>query len=802
MNEKTLKLLEFDIIRSRTAACALSEEAATKILSEDALKDNTQIRILKEYVAACLKRMYSGDEEKRESIPDISGILPKLDVEGLSLEIEEAYALAIFVERGETLKNWIGRSSSLPGEMQNPLGLITQEIPDCRIVASDVFKILDREGNLRDLPEFQAYRRRIQALSKDIESTGARYTSNDETRRMLQSMVPSQRDGRMVLAIKANFRGRIKGIVHEVSSTGQTLFIEPEEVVEKNNELLIEKRRLDAEIRRVLRELTVRIAGKYEDLKTFHQNIIFLETIRARSRYGFETRGVFAKEAEAICLKKARHPLLGSKAIPLDFNLEEDKRTVIITGPNTGGKTVALKTAGLLAMMNQFGLPLPVEEGTTLTFFDGVYADIGDEQSISQSLSTFSSHMTNIADILSLAGKNSLVLLDELGSGTDPQEGSAIAMALMDHLIESQTRLIITTHHGILKNYGYTRQGADNASMEFDGKTLAPTFRIVMGVPGESRALDIAERNGLPKEIVDKARNYLAEEQADISALIDGLRKKHRELDAAKDAGRIEEEKLREKRRKTDLKELSLRQKELQLKTQSAGNLRRLLEESRKQLENLVRELKEGEINREKTLKVKEFLSDLEDSVKAQNDELEREEMDLRREQLGIEAEALYNNKSHKSLEAGMEVLAGESRSRGRILRQDKKGKKGKAWIVEIGSLKMSFSEEELFPLANQKQVRVPAANWAADLTPAEPLRMELNLLGLRVEEALELLRKQIDAASLAGLQEFSVVHGKGDGILQKAVHEYLRAEKTVADYSFSRPELGGFGRTEVSLSH
>jgi DNA mismatch repair protein MutS2 len=398
--------------------------------------------------------------------------------------------------------------------------------------------------------------------------------------------------------------------------------------------------------------------------------------------------------------------------------------------------------------------------------------------------------------------------LDELGSGTDPEEGCAIAMALIDHLMEKQTKLIVTTHHGILKNYGYTRMGAENASMEFDGKTLAPTFRIVMGIPGESRALDIAERNGLPMEIMTKARNYLAEEQADISALIEGLRKKHRELDAAKDAGKVEEEQLREERRKADLKELRLRQKELQLKTQSAGSLHRLLEESRKQLENLVRELKEGEISRDKTLKVKEFLSNLEDSVNAKTAELEREERGLREDRRRLEMETdqsghSQNQKIHGVLEPGMEVLAGDSRTRGRIVRQDKKGKKGNAWIVEIGSLKMSFNETDLVPLeaSGEKSTAIPAAKWAADLAPAEPAHFELNLLGMRVEEALEVLRKQIDAAVLAGLQEFSVVHGKGDGILQKAVHGYLRAEKTVADYYFSRPELGGFGRTEVSLN-
>jgi DNA mismatch repair protein MutS2 len=789
MNEKTVKLLEFDAIRSRVAACALSEEAAKFILADIPKLDQEETIVLKSLVSAALDRINEADSEKRDSIPDISSLVPKLGVEGAILEIDEAYALGIFIERGEALKAWLGKT-----ETPTPLTVLLSELPGCASVSAEIFRILDKEGKLRDLSEFRDIRRRIQTLTRDLETAGMKYTGNDETRRMLQSGVPSQRDGRMVLAIKANYRGRIKGIVHEVSSTGQTLFVEPEEIVEKNNELLIENRRLDAEIRRVLREMTGRISASHENIAKFHKGIVHLETLHARARYGFETRGKFAAldPNGALILKKARHPLLGAKAVPLDFSMNGNTRTVIVTGPNTGGKTVALKTAGLLALMNQFGLPLPIDEGSCLPVFDGVYADIGDEQSISQSLSTFSSHMTNIANICSIAGEKSLVLLDELGSGTDPEEGSAIAMAILDHLIEKRSRLITTTHHGILKNYGYTREGVENASMEFDGKTLSPTFRIVMGIPGESRAVDIAARNGLSADIVAKARTYLAEEQADISVLINGLREKHRELDAATQAGKAEEQRLREDRRKADLKELRLRQKELHLKTEGAGSLRHLLEESRKQLENLVREVKEGELTREKTLKVKEFLSDLEASVKAENADLEKEEDDLAEERRRLEDEG---SRPQLALEPGAWVKAGNRGGRGRIIRADKKG----AWVVELGALKMSFAEKDLIPIPSPKEEIKPLIS-AADLAPSPPVQIELNLRGMRLEEALEALRQQVDAAVLSGLHEFSVVHGKGDGILQKGVHDYLRREKSVADYYFSRPEMGGFGRTEVKL--
>jgi DNA mismatch repair protein MutS2 len=831
MNEKTLKLLEFDAIRSGVAALALSEEAGRIVLTEEPMQDREETIKLKSMVSAVTERMSSSGGEKRDSLPDIKTLLAKLEVEGAVLETDEAYAIGVFIERAEALRQWLlkpfspevggHRYDNLPGE--ELLSIAARELPACAEIASEVFKVLDHDGNVRDLPEFRDIRRRIRTLQKDIESTGSRYAKNEETRRMLQSDLPSQRDGRLVLAVKANFRGRIRGIVHEVSSTGQTIFVEPEEVVEKNNDLLIENRRLEAEIRRVFRELTGRIASYRENLQAFHYGIIFLETLRARARYGFERKGLFAMDSPAsseskdsteaggkLILKQARHPLLGSKAVPLDLAMLGGIRTVIITGPNTGGKTVALKTLGLLAMMNQFGLALPAAEGTVLPVFDGVYADIGDEQSLSQSLSTFSGHMTNIADIIGRSTSRSLVLLDELGSGTDPEEGSAIAMAILDHFIEAKTRLIVTTHHGILKNYGYTREGVENASMEFDSRTLSPTFRIVMGIPGESRAVDIAARNGFPVPLVNAARSYLDEERSDVSALITGLKEKHKELDEAAEAGRMEEKRLLEERRQADLKELRLRQKELQLRSGEAGSLRALLGESRKTLENLVREVKEGELSREKTLKVKEFLSGLEERVLAEDAELERERLALAEERGRVEESSPAASAKETVFAPGMEILAGESRARGHILRQDKKGS-GSApasWIVEIGSLKMSFCEKDLVPAAarNMSPAKGVANNaakntsWAADLAPSSPIDLELSLLGMRLPDALDALTRQIDAAVLGGLREFAVVHGKGDGILSKGVHDYLKKDPRVADYYFSRPEVGGFGRTDVVL--
>lgn len=813
MNERSLRLLEFDEIRSRVASRALSEEAARLILTDLPSLDSQKALSLKSLVTEIYNKYNLLADEPREYLPTIGPVLEKLRIEGSSLDLDEAYALGLFIQRGRHFIQWL-RVSDRDKQEEGPLLSILNSIPDCTPVETELFKILDRDGNLRDLPELREIRNRLQNLHKELDLITSRYTNSEESRKMLQSEVPSQRDGRIVLAVKANFKGRIKGIVHEVSSTGQTIFVEPEDIIEKNNEIVFQEQRLAAEIARILRELTSRIAVHRDDLLQFHSQIIYLETLRARSRYSWESHGVFAQDVSGdtpgpLKIVQGRHPLLGSKAVPIDLAMDSDTRTVIITGPNTGGKTVTLKTVGLFILMNQFGLALPAAEGTTLPLVDGIFADIGDEQSISQSLSTFSGHMTNISSIIADASSKSLVLLDELGSGTDPEEGSAIAMALLDHFIETGCRVLVTTHHSILKNYGYSKPGVQNASVDFDSRTLSPTYRIIMGVPGESRALEIAARNGLPQNIVAKAQSYLDEERTDVSALIAGLKEKHRELDRAVRDREEEARRLREERRKADLRELRLRQKELELKQQGLGEFKRLLQESRKKLENLVKEIREGELTRDKTVAVKDFLSSLEKQVQDADSSLAAEEQLLRETATRLDSEAAGETETRGKIQksqkirpasaqqfaSGTEVFYGPGKQRGVLIRQAKKG----YWIVELGSIKMTLPESELQFAAPQKQQKVQVLTQV-DLAQTAPPSLELNLRGYRLENALEALRKQIDGATLSGLYEFSVIHGKGDGILQRGVHEFLKQHPLVADYYFARPEEGGFGKTLVFL--
>ncbi|MCL2558028.1 MAG: Smr/MutS family protein [Treponema sp.] len=800
--QKTRKLLEFDEILQRLAQGSMSEEAAAIIREEIPCADPLAVEKTKELVKAAMALIGEGGEPRR-SLPSIGFLLPKLGVEGASLELDEACAIGLFAERGEELRKWLS---------QNPLFQETLGAPpDCAPVATAVFKVIDKEGNMRDLPELRAIKQRIRGLKTALDSAVSRYAARDEVRHMLQSAVPSQRDGRIVLAVRANFRGRIRGIVHEVSASGQTIFVEPEEAIEKNNDIIIETKNLAAEIRKILLNLTCAISERRFDLKAFHLAIIAAEIILTKARYSLETSANFAISGDdaKVSLSQARHPLLRT-AVPIDLTMKKgsidgaDARALIITGPNTGGKTVTLKTLGLLAMMNQIGLAIPAAEGSALPVFDGIFADIGDEQSIGQSLSTFSAHIANIAGIIKHCASRSLALLDELGSGTDPQEGCAIAMAVLDCLIEKRATLLVTTHHGILKNYGYTRAEVENASVEFNSDTLSPTYRIITGIPGESRALEIAERNGLARGIVARARLYIDEGHSDVSALIGGLKDKHRELDALGAQARLEEAHLHEERRKSDLKELRLKQKELELKAGFAGGARLLLDESRKTLENLVRELREGEITREKTLKVNEFLKNLALAAEAESALVDEERRSLATQTQRLKRETARSPGDCAAANGappfapGMEVFAGEARRRGTIARKDKKSAGGTTWIVEIGSLKISLPESELEPAAPSPPPRAQISG--VDYASSPTARAELRLLGMRMDEAREALRRQIDAAALCGLKTFGVIHGKGEGILQKGVHEMLKNDPAVEDYFFAHPELGGFGRTEVVL--
>ena len=450
---------------------------------------------------------------------------------------------------------------------------------------------------------------------------------------------------------------------------------------------------------------------------------------------------------------------------------------LIITGPNTGGKTVSLKMVGLLALMNQFGMEIPAAEGSALPLFDEIFADIGDEQSIEQSLSTFSAHIGNLSQIVRRATPRSLILLDELGAGTDPQEGVALAMALLDHFLAAGCLVLVSTHHGILKNYGATRPGAQNASMGFDRQTLGPTYRILMGVPGESHALEIARRSGLPESVLSSAASYLDDERTDISRLVSNLAERHHKLVKAEEEHEALAHDLREKWRTTDLKALTLRQKELELRRHGLKELRDFLGEARREWDAL----------REKGgapggADFGRFAAGIQERIAREESRIEQE------------GEALLPAQTFEPRE-GLDVVIVRTGRRGKVVRRDK----GKRWVVETETLRLSLLPGEMRPAEDAGASPLVTVSYTA-ASPMDPPVLELHVRGMRLDEAMRLVEKQIDAALIHGLREFSIVHGKGEGILRTAIHAYLRNLNVVADFRFSAPEEGGFGKTIVTL--
>lgn len=826
MEEKTLDELDYTRIKEIIAGFAVSEEGKDSLLNRMPLTNLSEYDFLKNLSREWALCINSSIAISVSSWPVVSPLFGILKTTGASLDLDELYALGLFCNSQKKITDSIKSNSAELG-LKN-LSKLVSKMPDLSGAHKIIFSIINTDGQLKDLPSIREIQRKIASIKTEIDSMIHKYTIDSSISKALESTVPVLRANRQVLAVKASQKNIIKGIVHEVSQTGQTVYIEPDDVVKRNNDLIEEEYKLNEEIKRILTEATAELSEFTDAFKENLPQMILLDTTRAAARWGCDVNACYAlnchiaksdsdKDSEPPLLLGARHPLLGTKAVPVDIRFSTGKNVLIITGPNTGGKTVTLKTFALFCLLNQSGFPVPALEGTRLPLFKEIFCDIGDEQSLDQSLSTFSGHMKNIAHALDKATEDSLVLLDELGSGTDPQEGSAIAMAVLDTLIERKSFVLVTTHHGVLKNYGYTNPSCINASVEFNDTTMTPTYRLIMGVPGESHALDIAQKSGLSDKIISKAKSYINTEQADVSTLIKGLNAKHAEVDALIQSFKEKEEHMNRKIEKTSNREQNIKRREHDLKIAENKKELSFLKESRKRLENLVRTLKEGEITREKTLAVKDFINDLTSSIETHTQILEAEERNLneydKKKNDSVKNAQGKKEPAKKKLEPGMEVLAGTSRNRGTLVKEEKSG----MWVVQFGTLRMTMKESDLvavqknnepykpsisIDLASKEEVHSNFSDFAPSLSgiPTDHPVFELRLLGMRVEEALKVLERQLDLCAMQNFHEFSVIHGKGTGALQQAVIEYLSEYPGVIEFKFAPPEDGGSGKTYVRM--
>ncbi|OXM86694.1 endonuclease MutS2 [Paenibacillus rigui] len=607
--------------------------------------------------------------------------------------------------------------------------------------------------------------------------------------KMLQDNLVTIRNDRYVLPVKQEYRSHFGGMIHDQSASGATLFIEPEAVVQLNNRVRELKLKEEAEVEKILRMLTALVAEVTEELLANLESLGELDFIFARAGLAHEMKATLPilNDRGFIKIKRGRHPLIPQdKVVPLDMELGNRYTTIIVTGPNTGGKTVSLKTIGLLSLMAMSGMFVPAEEGSQLCVFDAIYADIGDEQSIEQSLSTFSSHMTNIIRILKDMTPKSLVLLDELGAGTDPAEGSALAIALLEYIHRMGCRIIATTHYSELKAYAFDRQGIINASMEFDIATLSPTYRLLVGVPGRSNAFAIAERLGLAKPIIDHARGEVGEEDQRVESMIATLEENRLTAEAERQTAEQLRREVESLRAKLEAEQQRFAEQRERMFERAEQEAREAVAKARREADEIITELRR--IKREEALGVKDHqLSDAKRRLDQAVPELRSKKS----------ADRSAKSKPDK-LEAGDEVLVTSLRQKGHIVDiiNDTEA------TVQLGIMKMKvqLADLELVKAASTAVKKPQQTAASVKRTRDENVRMELDLRGSNIEESIIEVDRFLDESYLANLGQVYIIHGKGTGVLRTGIQEFLRKHKHVKSYRIGNYNEGSTGVTVVEL--
>ncbi|MFQ3536851.1 MAG: endonuclease MutS2 [Aggregatilineales bacterium] len=709
---------------------------------------------------------------------------------GIILEPHTLLDIRATLRRATTLKRMLTRLRS-----QFPmLAGIAERLEECVALQAEISRVLDDAGNINDAasPKLAIIRRDMRAASERLQSRLQSLITNPNYVKYLQEQLITQRNGRYVIPLRAEHKGKIPGIVHDQSSSGATLFIEPLVTVELNNAVRELQLAEEDEIRRILRELSALVSHEGEFITRTVEGLAHLDMVFAKAQYAAQLRAAPPKLVSfqprtdsphpgcTIKLEGARHPLLDpEKVVPIDLILDEKTYILVITGPNTGGKTVALKTVGLLAMMAQCGLHIPTNPGAELSVFEGIFADIGDEQSIEQSLSTFSAHMTNTIRILERATPRSLVILDELGAGTDPSEGSALARAILLHLLERGITTLVTTHHPELKVFSQQQAGVRNASVEFDLQTLRPTYRLIVGLPGRSNALAIATRLGLPASIIEMARSLIGVEELITDDLLNELQQTREETRLAREAALAQRQQaenlVRELRERVEATE----KERADILAQARRVAERELENVRKEIRKLRHALQSAGQSAEAVKRLEAAAFDVQPNLEAPAisppniPDLEDEPPTYR---LGETVWVLPLNSEGQISEIGasdVEVTVGRLRVRAKLDEIERRGKAS-------GSVR------------EKRREKLPERGPSPGL--------ELDLRGARVEESLERVEEYLDAAYLAGLPFVRIIHGKGTGALRKAIRQALEGHPLVSRYQRGDESEGGDGVTVVNL--
>ncbi|MEB2287176.1 MAG: endonuclease MutS2 [Anaerolineae bacterium] len=799
MNEKSAQTLELPKILERLArhtAFSASRELALALTptphldeAQERLQETSEARLL---LASHDHITVGGARDVR---PDVLAA-----ERGVLLEPQTLLDIRATLRQATTLHRFIGRLGS-----QFPrLADIAERLEECTALQHEIARVLDETGEILDSasPKLATVRREMRIAFDRLQDKLHNIINNTNNATYLQEKLITQRHGRYVIPLKAEFKGRIPGIVHDQSSSGATLFIEPLSTVELNNawrELQLEE---ENEIRRILRELSDLVGHEARYIIRTVETLALLDLAFAKAKYA-EAIEAAAPElvgfsdaphphpGSTIHLLRARHPLLDPKTVvAIDVEMDEQTYVLVITGPNTGGKTVALKTVGLLALMAQCGLHLPAAPGSRLTVFRDIFADIGDEQSIEQSLSTFSSHMTNIIGILDEADHESLVILDELGAGTDPAEGAALARALLNDLVGRGITTLVTTHHPELKIYSHETPGVQNASVEFNLKTLAPTYRLVVGLPGRSNALAIAERLGLPRRITEGARGLLTEDDLIADDLLDELHKKREETRRAAEASVRSFSAVEELRAELRGRLESIEDERRAVLAQAREEAQQELEALRAEMRRLRKRLSAAAQPLDVIRQVEGEVKELEDGITFVPGPAEslRDDEEPPRFRLGDLVWVSSINAEGQITEIGedeAEVMVGRLRLRARL--------------DDLSARSQTESKRDK-KKRTVSRVRGASASAAEVTTKVASPGLELDLRGQRIEDAVPALEDYLDAAYMAGLPFVRIIHGKGTGALRVAIRDRLHGHPLVGRYQTGQPKEGGDGVTVVSL--
>ncbi len=787
MKNRHHRALELDKVLSMLSSYASAQDSKEMALN---LKPETNITIAKGELkktedAYILLAKFGGPSFG--SIKNVNNSLARANAGGV-LTMRELLDIGENLRVIRSLHEWRSRQSD---EATYSIDVYFGSLRPNQYLESKISSSITSEEEMSDnaSPALADIRRKMKQQASRIREKLDGILRSQAYQKCLQDAIVTQRNGRFVVPVKSEFRGQIAGLVHDTSSSGATVFVEPMAVVEANNEIRVLQGKEQDEIERILSELSAETGSYADEIKYSYEAALEINLIFAKAQLAYKMKASVPElnDTGITILKKARHPLLDSKkVIPVDIKLGEAFDTLVITGPNTGGKTVSIKTLGLLTLMAMCGLMIPVADGSKVCVYKKVFADIGDEQSIEQSLSTFSSHMVNIVNIMKDADDESLVLIDELGAGTDPVEGAALAMSILERLKLQGAKIAATTHYAELKAYALDTPGVENGSCEFDVNTLRPTYRLLIGVPGRSNAFAISEKLGIESSVIDRAKELVSSENVRFEDVVDTLEERRLEMEKERKVAeklRLENEALKRKTEERLAGIEKLREKEIQ---RAKSEAMRLVENSRREANALI-------------IEIEKLKKELKNQTNA--DKLNEMRSKLRKGLSGVDAAADPvmdgtddGYELSRPLQVGDSVRLAGMGSEGKVLATpDNKG------YVEIqtGSMKMRVKVSDLRLIEKKKEQKKETfirRETESRLTAASDTRCDLR--GMTVEEAIMTLDLFIDSMVMSGLGEFTIIHGKGTGALRAAVQQHLKKHRQIKSY-----RLGTFGEGENGVT-